>query len=162
MSFESRTGASSGNGEALQPMIVTLETAEAIRPFGIEMKVMLGREHTGGTFSAIYGELKPGEGPDLHLHHDREEYFYVLDGTYAVGIDGKETIVGPGSMVFVPRGTVHSIKNIGTTAGRALEWTVPGGNGDYFREMHRMGAGGGFNPAVFAEINQRYRTEFAR
>ena len=48
---------------ALRPMIVTPGDAETIRPFGIDMKVMLGGEHTGGTFSAVVAEIKPGEGP---------------------------------------------------------------------------------------------------
>jgi hypothetical protein len=44
--------------------------------------------------------------------------------------------------------------------GRLLEWTIPGDNGDYFRAMHQMEANGGFNPETFAEINDRFVTEF--
>lgn len=76
--------------KALQPVIMRPGDAESIRPFGIDMKVMLGAEHTGGTFSAIVAEVKPGEGPPPHLHRDREEYFYVLEGTYSLGVNGKE------------------------------------------------------------------------
>ncbi len=160
MAAESDTAASSNTNRSLQPMIVTPADAETIRPFGIDMKVMLGGEHTGGTFSAIVAEVKPGEGPPPHLHRDREEYFFVLEGTYSLGVDGNESTIGPGTLVFVPRGTVHTFKNIAGTMGRLLEWTIPGDNGDYFRAMHQMEAGGGFNPETFAEINQRFVTEF--
>ena len=68
--------------------------------------------------------------------------------------------IGPGTLVFVPRGTVHTFKNISGTMGRILEWTIPGENGDYFRAMHEMEAGGGFNPEEFAAINQQFVTEF--
>jgi mannose-6-phosphate isomerase-like protein (cupin superfamily) len=160
MSSASETAASTQPGAALQPLIVTEAAAENIRPFGIDMKVLLGGEHTGGTFSAIVGELKPGEGPPPHLHRDREEYFYVLEGTYSLCVDGTESTIGPGTMVFVPRGTVHTFKNIASTTGKLLEWTIPGDNGDYFRAMHKMETQGGFNPETFAEINRRFVTEF--
>jgi mannose-6-phosphate isomerase-like protein (cupin superfamily) len=160
MSSGSETTASSNAGLALQPKIMTPEQAETIRPFGIDMKVMMGGEHTGGTFSAIVAEVKPGEGPPPHLHRDREEYFFVLEGTYSLGVNGNESTIGPGTLVFVPRGTVHTFKNVASTTGKLLEWTIPGDNGDYFRAMHQMEAAGGFNPETFAEINQRFVTEF--
>jgi mannose-6-phosphate isomerase-like protein (cupin superfamily) len=144
----------------LQPVIMRPGDAEAIRPFGIDMKVMMGAEHTGGTFSAIVAEVKPGEGPPPHLHRDREEYFFVLDGTYSLGVNGKESSIGPGTLVFVPRGTVHTFKNTSDRMGKLLEWTIPGDNGDYFRAMHKMETEGGFNPEAFAEINERFVTEF--
>ncbi len=143
-----------------QPRIATANGAEAIRPFGIEMKVLIGGEHTGGTFSAIAVEIKPGEGPPPHLHRDRDEYFYVLEGTYDLTVDGKDATVGPGALVFVPRGTVHTFKNSSSSNGKMLEWTIPGSNGDYFRAIHEMETGGGFDPAKFAEINRRFVTDF--
>jgi mannose-6-phosphate isomerase-like protein (cupin superfamily) len=142
------------------PRIATADGAEAIRPFGIDMKVLIGGEHTGGTFSAIEAAINPGEGPPPHLHRDRDEYFYVLEGTYQLSVGGEEATVGPGALVFVPRGTVHAFKNIASTAGKLLEWTIPGSNGDYFRAMHEMEAAGGFDPEKFAAINRRFVTEF--
>jgi mannose-6-phosphate isomerase-like protein (cupin superfamily) len=148
------------SGAARKPRIATVTEAESIRPFGIDMKILIGGEHTGGTFSAILAEINPGEGPPPHLHQDRDEYFYVLEGTYQLSVGGDEATVGPGSMVFVPRGTVHAFKNIAGATGKLLEWTIPGSNGDYFRAMHDMESTGGFDPEKFAEINRRFVTEF--
>jgi mannose-6-phosphate isomerase-like protein (cupin superfamily) len=144
----------------LQPVVMSPDAAEQIRPFGIDMRVMLDAEHTGGTFSAILAEVRPGEGPPPHLHRDREEYFFVVAGTYALSVNGSESTIGPGTLVFVPRGSVHAFKNISSDTGKLLEWTIPGSNGDYFRAMSKMEAEGGFNPATFAAINQRFVTEF--
>ena len=144
----------------LEPRITRPEDAENLRPFGIDMKVMIAAAQTGGSFSALIGELKPGEGPPPHLHRDREEYFFVLEGTYSLVVDSKESTIGPGTLVFVPRGTAHSFKNIGATMGRLLEWTIPGSNDPYFRAVHEMEAEGGFDPERFAEINKRFATEF--
>jgi len=155
MSFETDTA-------ALRPRIVAADDGEPIRPFCIDMRVMHDAAATGGAFSAIVAELKPGEGPPPHLHRDREEYFYVLDGTYSMRVNGAEpTTIRPGTLVFVPRGTVHTFRNIGTTPGHLLEWTIPGSNEPYFRAVHDMEAGSGFDPERFAEINRRFATEFA-
>jgi mannose-6-phosphate isomerase-like protein (cupin superfamily) len=144
----------------MQPRITSLDQATSIRPFGIDMKIMLGAEHTGGTFSAIVADVAPGEGPPPHLHQDREEYFYVLDGTYSLTVDGKESTIGPNTLVFVPRGTVHAFTNIASTPGRMLEWTIPGSNGDYFQAVDKMQTEGGFDPEKFAAINKQFSTEF--
>ena len=158
MAEDSKAAATSGTPR--RPFIAVPGNEESIRPFGIDMKVLIGGERTGGTFSAITAEIKPGEGPPPHLHRDRDEYFFVLEGTYQFAVGDIETTVGPGTMAFVPRGTVHTFKNISGSMGKLLEWTIPGSNGDYFRAMHEMEASGGFDPVKFAEINQRYVTEF--
>jgi mannose-6-phosphate isomerase-like protein (cupin superfamily) len=144
----------------MQPRITSLDQAASIRPFGIDMKLMLGAEHTGGTFSAIVAEVAPGEGPPPHLHQDREEYFYVLDGIYSLTVNGVESTIGPNTLVFVPRGTVHAFTNIASTPGRLLEWTIPGSNGDYFQAVDKMQTEGGFDPEKFAAINKQFATEF--
>jgi mannose-6-phosphate isomerase-like protein (cupin superfamily) len=144
----------------MQPRITSLDQAASIKPFGIDMKLMLGGEHTGGAFSAVVAEVKPGEGPPPHMHHDREEYFYVLEGTYKLSVAGNETTIGPNTLVFVPRNTVHAFSNIGSTPGRVLEWTIPGNNSDYFQAVDKMQAEGGFDPEKFAAINKEFATEF--
>ncbi len=147
--------------EPLVPRIVTPETAVPIRPFGIDMRVMLGAEATGGSFSAVIATLAPGQGPPLHRHLDRDEYFFVLDGTYHLTVGDQESDIGPGTLAFVPRGTMHGFTNTGTTAGRLLEWTIPGENSRYFEAMDAMERTTGFDPARFAAINAEFATEFA-
>ncbi len=147
--------------EPLAPRIVTPETAAPIRPFGIDMRVMLGAEATGGGFSAVIGTLAPGQGPPLHRHLDRDEYFFVLEGTYHLTVGDQESDIGPGTLAFVPRGTMHGFTNTGTTAGRLLEWTIPGENSRYFEAMDAMERTTGFDPARFAAINAEFATEFA-
>ena len=79
----------------IEPRIAQREDAESIRPFGIEMKVMIAAALTGGTCSVLIGELKPGEGPPPHLHRDFDEYFFVFEGTISLVVDGKESTVAP-------------------------------------------------------------------
>ena len=62
----------------IEPGIIRRDDAESIRPFGVEMKVMMAAAQTGGTCSVLVAELKPGEGPPPHLHRGFDEYFFVL------------------------------------------------------------------------------------
>ena len=52
----------------LQPTIVTPKQALSIKPFGLDMDVLLTTEATGGTTSVIVAWHKPGEGPPAHVH----------------------------------------------------------------------------------------------
>jgi len=146
----------------VEPRITPAEDAEDIRPFGIDMKVMIGAAQTGGTCSVLIAELKPGDGPPPHLHREHDEYFFVLEGTISLVVEGKESTVAPNTLVFVSRGTTHSFKNIGASTARLLEWTVPGDNEPYFRAVCEMEANGGFDPKRLAEINEQFATEFIR
>lgn len=157
METESKPAAASA---ALQPRVVHPDQADRLRPFGIDMRVLLAAEQTGGSFSALIADVRPGEGPPLHLHRGHDEYFFVLEGTYQLQVGDQEQTIGPGTLAFVPRGTAHGFKNIGGSDGRLLEWTIPGDNEAYFRAVDAMESAGGFDPAQFAEINRRFATEF--
>jgi len=45
---------------------------------------------------------------------------YVLEGTLEYEIDGRLVTVKPGDVLFVPAGTIHSVKNVGTSNGAEL------------------------------------------
>ena len=98
------------------------------------------------------------------MHYSQEEYWYFLEGTFEMTLDNVTQIVGPGTMVFIPPNTVHSFKNIGDTPGKQLDWTLPGGQDRYFREIDEMGQGGaGFGPEMMErvkETNARFDTHF--
>ena len=50
-----------------------------------------------------------GSGPaQLHVHHDDDEAWHVLEGTLTFRFADRTEEVGPGSTVFVPAGIVHS------------------------------------------------------
>lgn len=142
------------------PLIVTLDEGEAIKPFGLNMQILVRADQTGGRLSVIVAEHKPGEGPPDHVHFNQEEVFYVLEGTYEVGVDGMTRTVGPGTFVYLPRHAVHTFKNVGTTTARMLDMSVPGGQDRYFKEISTLAAEGGFAGANIVEISQRHDTNF--
>ena len=54
----------------------------------------------------------------LHVHHEDDEAWYVLEGTLGFQL-GDETVTAPaGSAVLVPKGTPHSYWNAGEIEAR--------------------------------------------
>lgn len=47
----------------------------------------------------------------VHVHHEDDEAWYVLDGTLAFTLGGQEVEARAGTLVFAPRGTVHTYWN---------------------------------------------------
>jgi len=145
----------------LQPTIVKPEHVPPIKPkpFGLDMKVLLSSEATDGAISVLMAWLKPGEGPGDHVHFDQEEMFFIVEGTYEMTVGGQTSTAGPGTIVFIPRNTVHRFKNVGDTTGCMLDWTLPGGQDHYFKAISELAAGGDFTEKVM-EMNKKFNTKF--
>ena len=144
----------------LQAVIVKPEQALSIKPFGLDVKVLLTTEATGGAISVLMGWLKPGEGPSDHVHFNQEEIFFIVEGTYEMTVGGQTSTVGPGTIVFIPRNTVHRFKNVGDTIGCMLDWSLPGGQDHYFKAISDLAAGGGLTGEKVTEINEKFDSKF--
>jgi quercetin dioxygenase-like cupin family protein len=140
--------------------IVKPEQAQSIRPFGLDMKVLLATEASGGAISVIMAWHKPGEGPPDHVHFSQEEMLFVVEGSYALTVDDQTSTVGPGTIVFIPRNVVHRFKNVGDTTACMLDWSLPGGQDHYFKAVSELAAGGNFTGEKVMEISKKFDTNF--
>ncbi|MBT3929278.1 MAG: cupin domain-containing protein [Rhodospirillaceae bacterium] len=142
------------------------ENAEEIHPFGTPARVMLRSEDTGGDLSALLVMHGPGEGPPPHFHTGQSEYFFVVEGRYEMTVAGETRALEPGDMAFVPPDTIHSFRNITDAPSKMLDWSLPGGQDHYFREIDQMGKGGrGFDEDMMqrlAETNARHDAHFVK
>jgi quercetin dioxygenase-like cupin family protein len=64
-------------------------------------------------------DFDPGYVAPRHTHPG-EEIIYILEGTLEYQIGEKTTTVKPGDVLFVPAGTIHTAKNIGSSNGAEL------------------------------------------
>ena len=144
----------------LQATIVNPEQALPIKPFGLDVKILLSTEATGGAISVLMGWHKPGEGPPDHVHFSQEEMFFIVEGTYEMTVGGHTTTAGPGTIVFIPRNTVHRFKNVGDKTACMLDWSLPGGQDHYFKAISELAANGGFTDEKVMEINKEFDTKF--
>lgn len=51
--------------------------------------------------------MKAGTGAEPHSHPN-EQWIYILEGTFRAVIDGRTIEAKPGSLIYIPAGTVHS------------------------------------------------------
>lgn len=96
---------------------------------------------TGGSFS-LHERLIPAGGrrPPAHVHPDRVEAFWVLDGEAEFELDGELTRTGAGSFVLVPGGVAHTFGAGPDAVARVLVLHAPALD-DYFRELAGLWSG---------------------
>ena len=91
------------------------------------ISVVATSDETGGTLGVIDEMLAPGEQAPPHVHHAADELLYVVAGEFSFQIGDLLAGGGPGTVAFVPRGTVHTWRNAGETPGRMLFVFTPAG-----------------------------------
>jgi mannose-6-phosphate isomerase-like protein (cupin superfamily) len=108
----------------------------------------------------------PGSGAGLHRHATYDETHIICEGRYECQLGDRILKLGPGEMMFAPRGTPHSIKCMGPETGRELMISSPGGIFESFidevvRSMTDSGSPGAPGPAKdFRTIAAKYGIEF--
>jgi quercetin dioxygenase-like cupin family protein len=91
-------------------------------------------EQTGGAYSLFKVNTQPGGDVLPHVQHREDEAFYVLEGEYEFLVEGRTIRAGAGSLLYVPKGTLHAHKNVGEGVGRMLVSQTPGGLYEHFFE----------------------------
>lgn len=96
---------------------------------------------TGGAFS-LHERLVPpaGRRPPAHVHPDRVEAFWVLEGTAEFELDGHFTRASAGSFVLVPGGVAHTF-GAGTQEPAHLLVLHAAALDGYFRELADLWSG---------------------
>lgn len=108
----------------LQHFVLTPEHRErALSVLGTHVTV-LASNATTQSYGITLQEGDEGTGPPLHSH-DWDESFYVLKGKIEFVCEGKAVMALPGTLVHVPRGTVHGF-SYGSGGGQMLEITGQG------------------------------------
>ena len=109
------------------------------------------REQTGGAYSVFEVTTQPGVGPPPHVQHREDESFYVLQGEFEFVVEGRTIRAGAGSLLYVPKGTLHAHKNVGEGVGRMLVSQIPGGLCERFFEEVGKAVEGEAGPLVLED-----------
>lgn len=102
---------------------------------GDRITFLITGAETGGAFFMAEACVAPGGGPPPHVHSREEESFYLLQGTLALQVGGKALNASGGDFVHIPRGTVHSFKNVGQETAKLLVVATPAGLENFFAEV---------------------------
>jgi len=117
------------------PFIVTPErTARPLNVVGETITVLASSTQTGGY--EIFHQAGPeGSGPPPH-NHPWDESFYVVKGEIAFGVDDRETVAAPGTLVHLPAGTTHWFR-FGPGGGEMVSMTSREGASRMFADIDR-------------------------
>lgn len=115
-----------------KPQIPAPATRPVLHAFGDTVSIILDGSMTGGKYTQWLNETAPGGGPPPHRHLEEDEWFFVIEGE-ASFFDGTTWHrAGPGGSAYMPRGSVHTFKNTGTTPLKTLVTTSPSGFETFF------------------------------
>jgi DNA-binding transcriptional MerR regulator/quercetin dioxygenase-like cupin family protein len=88
---------------------------------------------TGGAMSVF--EFN-GSGWPRHLHHDQDEWIYIIDGELDFLVGDKRFRLGPGESIFIPRKTSHAWAGTNGKPARIVNVYQPAGKmEEFFREL---------------------------
>ncbi len=105
---------------------------------------------TGGAYSLFERSVPAGGGDPPHIQHREDECLYVVEGELDLLVGEEVVAARAGSLIFVPRGTVHAFTNTGKTPARILDVTTPGGTHELLLEELGEGAEAGDLRRVYA------------
>lgn len=144
------------------PGIVLPGEAKIYQAFGDTAAFHLTGDQTGGRYTMFVNVTAPGGGPPPHRHDHEDEWFYVVEGRAEFFQDGVWTEVPPGTVVFMPRGSVHAFRNAGDTPLKQIIHTAPSGFETFFaRIAEEFNRDGGPDMTRVVEISAEHGIHYA-
>jgi len=104
---------------------------------------------TNGRVAVIEHLGTQGLGSPLHVHHNEDEWFYVLEGELTIWVAGKTVAAGSGAFVFGPRDVPHTFV-VSSAQARFLLVTEPGDFVGFVRALAEPAAAPEIPPAPSA------------
>jgi quercetin dioxygenase-like cupin family protein len=114
------------------PTVVLPGTSQEYTAFGDRLRFLLTGRETSGELVMFMEETGPGGGPPPHYHANEDEWFYPLEGRVEFLQDGQWNEVPMGTVVFLPKGTIHTFRNCGDGPLRMLVHCRPAGFENFF------------------------------
>ena len=130
------------------------EGGERLQFGEVEVLIKASAETTTGAFTLLE-ENEPVDTP-LHVHDNEHELFFVLEGEHVFTVGDNDFRVGPGGLVFAPRGVPHAQRRVVPRTGRILVLTAPAGLEGFFRELAAADRAGTLGPEAYASASRNF------
>ncbi|MDQ6884530.1 MAG: cupin domain-containing protein [Candidatus Dormibacteraeota bacterium] len=126
---------------------------------GVHFKIF-GRD-TGGRFSIVEHPVAPRVLVPSHVHHNEDEYSYVVSGLIGVRVGDDIFDARAGSYVLKPREIPHTFWNPTDEPVLLVEIIAPAGFEQQFAEMGQWLRTGPITPEFGAGLSRRYHIDNA-
>lgn len=113
---------------------------EELNIMGGQFNRIVSSEDTDGDL-LIYNTIRQEKGgPALHLHHEQDEWFYVVKGEFIVKVGDETFTLKSGDSAFAPRTIPHAFAKTNEGEGQVLVLFQPAGSmEDFFKQMSKLG-----------------------
>jgi quercetin dioxygenase-like cupin family protein len=136
MSSISPAGSSNTNAvtaeSGLAPTALGAGEGEARWFLGTLVTIKASSESTGGRVMVTENLAPRGGGSPLHVHHQEDEWFYVIEGELTLWVGGEVITAPAGSFVYGPRDIPHTFM-VSSEQARFLLVTEPAGFENFVR-----------------------------
>jgi mannose-6-phosphate isomerase-like protein (cupin superfamily) len=80
-------------------------------------------------------------GQARHLHHEQDEWFYVVEGEYVIEVGDERYELAPRDSVLAPRKVDHVWTHVGEGMGRLIAALQPAGEIEaFFDDLAKLGS----------------------
>lgn len=118
-----------------EPIIVErAQASPALNVVGEQITVLASGAQTG-SYEIFHQAGPEGSGPPPHSH-PWDEAFYVIRGEIAFGVDDRDLVARPGTLVHLPAGTTHWFR-FGPGGGEMVSMTSREGASHMFTDFDR-------------------------
>lgn len=95
--------------DAFQPLTAKPEADRREEGFTCNL---ISREKAGSEdLRVTYCRMLPGQYHLRHHHPQASEFYFVIQGACAVYLGGETVRATPGTAIYIPRNTVHAVRN---------------------------------------------------
>lgn len=116
------------------PIALRAAEGEALWFLGSLLTIKASAETTGGRVAVTENLAPRGSGSPLHVHHNEDEWFYVIEGELTLWVGGEVTVAGPGTFVYGPRDIPHTF-TVSSEQARFLLVVEPAGFEGFVRAL---------------------------
>jgi mannose-6-phosphate isomerase-like protein (cupin superfamily) len=112
---------------------------QGLKVLGNTFDCKVSGEDTDGQL-CIFDTTRDGQGgPPLHLHHEQDEWFYVIKGEFKVQVGDEQFLLKEGDSAFAPRKIPHSFVKISEGMAQMMVMFQPAGQMEsFFKERSAL------------------------
>ncbi len=109
-------------------------TLKGVNSNVLDVKVS-GSDTDGGMAIFEQTSLSPGRGTPLHIHHNQDEVFYVVDGSYYFQVGEDKYHLSTGDTIFMPKKVPHAWTQVSQTGKMVVTFQPAGKMESFFVTM---------------------------